>query len=81
MIAACYTTHLYCDCRECKGETSSYINPEFGEYIGESWAETARNARQDGWRISKDRERAYAPGHKIPRRNNEKESETEVTDG
>lgn len=61
MIAANYTAHLYCDCLEC----SNRFNPEQGEFVGESWSEVAKKARRTGWRISQDRERCFAPGHKI----------------
>ena len=57
-IAASYTMHLYCDCRQCT--EGVYPVPDFGEYIGTSWA---------GWRISKDKTRAFAPGHKVLRIN------------
>lgn len=65
MIAANYTTDLYCDCDECKGH--AWKQPENAQYIGTSWDKTAKNARKDGWRISKDQTRCYAPGHKMPR--------------
>ncbi|WP_227136707.1 hypothetical protein [Kosakonia radicincitans] len=60
MIAACYIVHLYCDCGECYPSVKS-------EYTGKSWTGCTKEARKDGWRISKDRERCYAPGHKIKR--------------
>lgn len=41
----------------------------FSEYIGTSWAGCAKEARKDGWRISKDKTRAFAPGHKVLRIN------------
>ncbi len=66
-IAASYTMHLYCDCRQCTN--GKYQTPDFGEYIGTSWAGCAKEARKDGWRISKDKTRAFAPGHKILRSN------------
>ncbi len=68
MIAANYTMHLYCDCADCTafmGEVDCH--PGHAEYVGESWSEVARSARKDGWRISKDRTRCFAPGHKIRR--------------
>ncbi|WP_224170144.1 hypothetical protein [Escherichia coli] len=65
-IAASYTMHLYCDCRQCTD--GKYQSPDFGEYIGTSWAGCAKEARKDGWRISADKTRAFAPGHKILRR-------------
>lgn len=66
-IAASYTMHLYCDCLQCTD--GKYKSPDFGEYIGTSWAGCAKEARKDGWRISKDKTRAFAPGHKILRSN------------
>ncbi len=66
-IAASYTMHLYCDCRQCT--EGVYPVPDFGEYIGTSWAGCAKEARKDGWRISKDKTRAFAPGHKVLRIN------------
>ncbi len=68
MIAANYTLHLYCDCDACEayqGEVEHH--PGFGEYIGENWSEVAKQARNAGWRISKDRTRCFAPGHKMKR--------------
>ncbi|EPZ6800795.1 hypothetical protein MQC26_22970, partial [Escherichia coli] len=35
-IAASYTMHLYCDCRQCT--EGVYPVPDFGEYIGTSWS-------------------------------------------
>ncbi len=65
MIAANYTMHLYCDCGDCSSH--SWRNPETGEYVGKSWTECATEARKDGWRISADKTRATAPGHKLSR--------------
>lgn len=61
VIAANYTLHIYCDCQKCKDE---YWNAARGEYIGETWTDVARQARADGWYISRDRCVAYAYGHK-----------------
>lgn len=57
MIAACYTTDLYCDCAQC--EASGY--PVKAEYTGETWASTAKQAQKDGWVISPDRTKCWAP--------------------
>ncbi|WP_276642935.1 hypothetical protein [Siccibacter turicensis] len=65
MIAANYTVHMYCDCDECTGK--QWGSPDFGEYVGNSWSQCAKEARANGWRISKDRQHCYAPGHKISR--------------
>lgn len=61
MIAANYTAVFYCDCEQCK----EY--PVVMEYIGTSWTGVAKEARKDGWRISKDRTRCYYPNHKMGR--------------
>lgn len=65
MIAANYTAHFYCDCEECTSK--EWGSPDFDEFVAESWSQCARAARSLGWRISKDRVRCYAPGHKIKR--------------
>lgn len=67
MIAANYTINLLCDCEACTAK--QWGSPDFGEYIGDSWTECAKQARKDGWRISPCRVYATAPGHKIARRN------------
>ncbi|TCD20938.1 hypothetical protein E0D81_08990 [Lelliottia amnigena] len=67
MIAANYTINLYCDCDECTGKRWGSV--DFGEYVGKSWSGCAKEARAEGWRISKDRTRAFAPGHKVSRAN------------
>ncbi|HHZ4937249.1 TPA: hypothetical protein ACWH67_003381 [Salmonella enterica] len=65
MIAANYTAHFYCDCDGCTSK--QWGSPDFGEFIGNSWSQCAREARKSGWRISSDRTRCFAPGHKICR--------------
>lgn len=62
MIAANYTMDLYCCCPICDNP-SGWPRPKFAQYIGRSWADVVRQARADGWRISKDKCSAYAPGH------------------
>ena len=62
-ISASYTMHLYCDCCQCTN--GKYQTPDFGEYIGTSWAGCAKEARKDGWRISKDKTRLLRPGIKF----------------
>lgn len=65
-IAASYTMHLYCDCLQCTD--GKYKSPDFGEYrYVMGWL--CKEARKDGWRISKDKTRAFAPGHKVLRIN------------
>lgn len=59
MIAAAYCLDVYCDCEECQ------YRPVKANYAGKSWTECAKEARKDGWRLSKDRQRAFAPKHPI----------------
>jgi hypothetical protein len=63
MIAANYTAHLYCDCKECSLE----FNAAQEEFMGNSWSQVAIKARKVGWRISHDRQRCFAPKHKVRR--------------
>lgn len=65
MIAANYTAHFHCDCDDCTSK--QWGSPDFYESIGESWTQCATDARKQGWRISADRTRCYAPGHHISR--------------
>lgn len=68
MISSGYTMDLYCECSECKSCSWSMqeYHPRCGykQYIGETWAECARQARAAGWYIGRDRQTCYAPGHK-----------------
>ena len=59
MIACGHTTDLYCDCSECAWFTQSPA-----VYFGKSGSDAARQARADGWRMSKDMTRCFAPDHK-----------------
>lgn len=54
---------LYCDCAECDKRQM-----KVRQYIGETWGDVVRQARKDGWRIGRDKQTAYAPGHFNPRR-------------
>lgn len=68
MIVGGYCLHLYCDCEQCL-KTIKEGRQERAEIGGgaETYAQASREAREWGWRLSADRKRAYAPGHKIPR--------------
>lgn len=63
MISACYSMELYCDCLACQAAPRRNYVPD-SEYTGETWGECARQARKDGWYISRDRTTAIKPGHK-----------------
>ena len=68
MMAACYTLDLYCDNENLvevgvrwgmpKFEDANHAYDEGGrwQYTGETFAECARQARRDGWLISKKRQ-------------------------
>ena len=61
-IAASYTMHLYCDCRQCTD--GKYQSPDFGEYI-------ALLIRQDDARVrgrikSISRKRCGKCGERVP---------------
>lgn len=61
MISSGYSTDLYCDCPICAKRIADGFRPVTGEYTGETWAETAKQARKDGWRITQDRTACFAP--------------------
>ncbi|UVX29575.1 hypothetical protein PRB81_gp30 [Klebsiella phage VLCpiS13f] len=60
-----FCADLYCDCDGC---LSGKIYPQGqADFIGRNMTDISQQARKAGWRISKDRQRCYAPGHKISR--------------
>ncbi|HBV1665149.1 TPA: hypothetical protein ACWMBS_003067 [Klebsiella pneumoniae] len=60
-----FCADLYCDCDGCQ---SGKIYPRAeADFIGRNMTDISQQARAVGWRISKDRQRCYAPGHKISR--------------
>lgn len=62
MIAACYSMDLYCDSeQECRGKDAFGPVRHIG-YTGETWGEVVREARRDGWRITRGSKRqAFCP--------------------
>ena len=52
MIAANYTMHIYCDCVNCMNFKSK---PKSDEFIGQNWRDVSKQAKREGWKISKDR--------------------------
>lgn len=60
-----YCADLYCDCADCRSG-KNYPKAE-ADFMGRNMTDTLRQARDAGWRISRDRTRAFAPGHKITR--------------
>lgn len=64
MIVSGYSLELYCDCADC----TQYRSPQYSTsypkiYAGETYAECAKEARKDGWYISRDKLKCIAPGH------------------
>ncbi|KOY41203.1 hypothetical protein ACX10_02535 [Vibrio parahaemolyticus] len=62
MITGGYTLDLICDCEKCKVSTDSH-EIKTGEFTGENYAECARIAKNNGWKLSRDRLYCSAPGH------------------
>lgn len=62
MITSGYTMELICDCAKCKS-TNNYHNIVRGEFAGESYTECAKQARKDGWVLSRDKAYCSAPNH------------------
>ncbi len=61
MITSGYTLALYCDCKKCKEH--GYRYQEKAEYVGETFSECAKQAREDGWTISRCKRYCSAPKH------------------
>lgn len=62
MITSGYTMELNCDCDKCKS-TDNHHNIARGEFVGESYAECAKQARAEGWVLSRDKVYCSAPNH------------------
>lgn len=60
MIACGYALDLYCDCEECQLSR----HPTFGEYVGQTYAECAKQAKADGGKLSHNKRFCAAPNHK-----------------
>lgn len=67
-ISSGYSIDAYCECDKCRGAGSTmlYTNPEMASAAGENYADCARELRNRGWYLSRDRRHALAPGHKKP---------------
>ena len=50
MNAACYVSHFYCDVPGCTGDRG--VLPYSAEYTGETFVETVKKARLEGWIIN-----------------------------
>ncbi|AUG88109.1 hypothetical protein HOS53_gp051 [Klebsiella phage May] len=64
MITSGYSMDLYCDCDTCTKATAIFGSNTPSQYFGETYAECAKQAKQDGWYLSRDKRKCIAPGHK-----------------
>lgn len=65
-----YSIDAYCDCEQCRSNTTiagNYVKEEMISAAGESYAECAAEIRYHGWYLSRDRQRTLAPGHIKPK--------------
>lgn len=60
MIIGGYTLQLLCDCKKCRDNPNGM---ERGEYTGETYQDCAKQARNHGWVLSRDKQACSAPGH------------------
>jgi|GEM_PF-455185 len=76
MITGRYVLYLTCDCRDCAElkalateiGVGSLVKPKLEVFESTSRTAAHEKAIEAGWQISKDRERATAPGHTRARR-------------
>jgi hypothetical protein len=64
MIASCYTMDIYCDNEQkCKQPNvyATMYGASRATYLGESFSECAKRARNGGWVIIKKTRQAYCP--------------------
>lgn len=61
MIASGYTLDLYCDNeKKCRDEHFYFGVPQ-GQFLGETWADTVKQAKAAGWYVSKKKRVCYCP--------------------
>lgn len=60
MIAACYSLDLYCENHGADPAVHGYAYAPH-TFTGETWGECAKQARNLGWRISRDRQKCWCP--------------------
>lgn len=70
MIASGYSVDLYCDITD--GFAHTRFNGGQGQFYGETWQDCAKQAKAEGWLISRDRQRCVCPacakaGKKLPK--------------
>ena len=63
MVVSGYTLELYCDCYACENATPVFGTNKPWTYAGETYTECAKEARKEGWYISRDKQKCIAPGH------------------
>ncbi|WJT11032.1 hypothetical protein [Vibrio harveyi] len=62
MIVSGYTMELICDCAKCISAENHHLI-ERAEYVGETYSDCAKQAREDGWMLSRDKTHCSAPNH------------------
>lgn len=67
MVVSGYSIDLYCDCDDCEDGRKKmlYSSCEPTQFGGDTYRDCARQARNSGWKISKDRMTCYAPNHRV----------------
>lgn len=64
MIASGYTMNLYCEFQT-DLSVHSYMDEltykSIGEFVGETYAQCAKQAKKAGWFLTSDRQRCYCP--------------------
>ena len=64
MIVGGYTLDLYCDEKDCKHEYDPRWHPV--QYVGELGSRCRKQARQDGWLLSRDEKTKCPDCMRIP---------------
>ncbi len=64
MIVSGYSLELYCDCDSCTQYRDSPYSTSYPKiYAGETYSECAKQAKAEGWYLSRDKMNCIAPGH------------------
>lgn len=77
MIAACYSMDLYCENHAADPERHGY-NYTPTTFTGETWGECAKQARIEGWRISRDSRQCWCARCAAEKNRNKRRSEAEM---
>lgn len=69
-ITSGYSIDAYCDCEQCVTNidpVGRWCRQEMTSAAGETYAECAALIRSYGWKLSRNKMHALAPGHKKPK--------------